>query len=639
MARALMDLTTSRSWWNAAKGDVHRTVLPYVRTVENYQAELFDKFIKLESTYDTNPRTNRHTAGSNLSSRLGRAKSIVTENLIACNVDTVASNVADTDIRARIQTDGADWSHQRTATRLEGYINGLSKLFDVGEKCRIGFKAGAAMKGTGLNKVWIDRFDEVRVTPVPIDNIVVDEVECRDGKPRQLHYRDFFDREDLQAQFPDHAEAIARAQTSGNWRLWAGYRPMQSNEIICIESWRLPIGPVKHPNHIPGRHTLTIDGCDLLDEPYEKTFYPFSKMVWNAPIWGFYGISLAERILPHQNLLNRRNYQINRSLDLKADPTTYVHQGDQNLAVKTVNQIGSIAVYKVALPQTVDHQAVGKETYDSRQEIKNDAYNESGVSRMAAQAVKPAGIDSADGLREYRDQTTQRFSIQEKAFERFWLDTLWLVLDCCRDLGGTKAPDIVKVSKYGNKRIKWSEVDMDDLKIEMVAASTIADTPAGRQQRVVELAQAGVITLDESRELMEHPDITRVLSVYNAMLEDIENTIERILEGEEVVPEPFQNLDVGIKLMQKEYLLIKNNGAPETVLEAMTDWISIAANILNPPPPPPPMGMPGMGPPGPGGPMPGPLGAPPPGMPQGPAAQLGAGAPSFAPAAYAPMQA
>src|SRR6185436_11544954 len=135
-----------------------------------------------------------------------------------------------------------------------------------------------------------------------------------------------------------------------------------------------------------------------------------------------------------------------------------VHQGDQNLAVKTVNQIGSIAVYKVAIPQTVDHQAVGKETYDSRQEIKNDAYNESGVSRMAAQAVKPSGIDSAVGLREYRDQTTQRFSIQEKAFERFWLDTLWLILDCCRDLGGTKAPDIVKVSKYGNRKIKWSEV-------------------------------------------------------------------------------------------------------------------------------------------------------------------------------------
>lgn len=639
MAMPRPDFTTSRSWWNAPKGDVHKIVLPYVRTVENFQAELFDKFCKLESTYDVNPRTNRHSAGSGVMAGVGRAKAIVTENLIACNVDTVASNVADTDIRARIQTDGADWSHQRIAKQLEGYINGLSKLFDVGDKCRIAFKSGAAMKGSGLIKVWIDRFDQIRVTPVPIDNIIVDEVECRDGQPKQLHYRDFFDREDLQAQFPNHADEIARAQTTGNWTLWAGYRPMKSNEVVVLESWRLPIGPKDHPNHIPGRHTLTIDGFDLLDEPYEKPHYPFARMVWNAPIWGFYGISLAERILPHQNLLNRRNYQINRSLDLKADPTTYVHQGDQNLAVKTVNQIGSIAVYKVAKPETVDHQAVGAETYQSRRDIRDDAFNESGVSRMAAQSVKPAGIDSAVGIREWRDSTTQRFSIQEKAFERFWLDVLLLILDCCRDLGGTKAPDIVKVSKYGNRRIKWSEVDMLDLKIELTAASTMSDTPAGRQQRVVELAQAGVISLDESRELMEHPDISRILSLYNAMLEDIENTIERIENGEQVVPEPFQNLDAGIKLLQKEYLLIKDNGAPESVLEGLTDWISIAANILNPPPPPMPgaasaPGMPGPGalPPGPGAMM------PPPGM-MGPAAQLGAGAPAFAPAAYAPMQA
>jgi hypothetical protein len=197
-----MLVTKSRNWWNAKKGEVHSTVLPYVRTVENHQAEIFDKFVKLEATYDTNSRTNRYTAGNNMATRLGRARAIVTENLIASQVDTVAAHVADTDIKVRIQTDGADWSHQRTAKRLELYLNGLSKLFEIGDKCRAGFKAGAAMKGTGINKVWIDQFDQIRVTPVPIDNIVVDELECRDGKPRQLHYRDFYDREDLRRSSP-----------------------------------------------------------------------------------------------------------------------------------------------------------------------------------------------------------------------------------------------------------------------------------------------------------------------------------------------------------------------------------------------------------------------------------------------------
>jgi len=628
-------LTGTKNWWNAKKGECHQVVLPYVRTVENFQAELFDKFCKLESTYDTNPRTNRHIASTNLATRLRPTKAIITENLIATNIDTVAANVADSDVRVRIETDGADWSHQKTAKRLEQYLEGLSKLFDVGEKCRTAFKAGAALKGTGLIKVWIDMFDQIRIANVPIDNIVVDEIECRDGHPRQLHYRDFFDREDLQAQFPEFKDQIARAQSQGNWKTWAGYRPMRSTEVIAIESWRLPIGPRGHKNYIPGRHTLIIDGCDLLDEEYHKPHYPFAVMRWNAPVWGFYGISLAERILPFQNLLNRRNYQINRSLDLKADPTTYVHQGDKDLAVRTTNQIGNIATYKVAIPVTVDHQAVGKETYDDRDNIPRRAAAETGVDQPMQSGNVPSGIESGVGVREVRKTRTQRFSLQENAFEDLWLKTLWLILDACRDLGGTKAPDIVKVTKYGRKRIKWSEVDMDDLKIEMMAASTLGDTPAGRQQRLVELAQAGVITLDESRQLMDHPDIERKLSLYNAMMEHGEYLIERIENGEYLVPSPFENLDVVLKMMHQEYLRIDvgedNGGAPEEILEALSDFMALGAAILNPPPPPQAPATPGGVPGVPQGPV------PPQPMPGMPAPQMAAAGPAFAPGSYAPM--
>jgi len=639
-------LKDGRSWWNAKKGEVHLRLLPYVRTVENFQAEMFDKFVKLAATYDVNPRTNRYTAGGNLRAGLGRTlKAVVTENLIAGQIDTVAANVADTDITVRIQTTGADWAHQRTAKSLEMYVNGLSDLFDVGPKCRSGFKTGAALKGTGFNKVWIDQFDQIQVTPVPVDNIVVDEIEAPNRAPRQLAYRAFFDKEDLQAQFPEYADKIEAAQSSGNWKVWAGYRPMQTHEVVVIHGWRLPIGPKGHERYVPGREALVIDGCDLLDREYDDAYFPFSNVVWNSPSFGFYGISLAERILPHQNLLNRRNYQINRSLDLKADPVTYVHQGDAKLAVQTTNQIGQISVYKVAVPTTVDHQSVGKETYDSVGMIKMSAKEETGVNAMMQHGDVPGGIESGVGVREVRTTRTQRFAIQEKAFERFWLDTLWHIIQCCKKLGGTKAPDILKVTKYGNRRIKWSEVDLDDLKIEMTAASTLGDTPAGRQQRLTELAQAGVITLDESRELMDHPDIGRILSLYNAMIEDIENVIQRIEDGEEnVVPEPYQNLEVGQAMLQKEYLRIKNiPGVPESVLEGLTDWIATAACVLNPPPPPQPAG-PGMPPPmAPGMAQPGlpgqmPPGAPPmgPGMPQGPAAQIAAAAPTFAPGTFAP---
>lgn len=622
-------LAVSKHWWNAPEGSVFSSLLPYVRSVENAQAEMFDKFVKLEASYDTSTRTNRYTSAEALARRIGgTTRAIMTENLIASNVDTVAANVATADVRIRVQTDGADWSHQRLAKWLERYGDGLSELLDVVPKCRVQFKAGAAIKGTGVNKVWVDQFDQLQVTPVAIDNIVVDELEAQNCAPRQLHYRDFYDRDDLMAQYPEYADKIAASQTQGAWHKWAGYRPIESNTLVVIESWRLPIGPKGHARYVPGRHVISIDGCDLLDEEWHKPFFPFAIMRWNAPVFGFYGISLAERILPHQNLLNRRNYQINRSLDRKADPVTYVKQADQNIAAKTVAQIGAVAVYKDTVPTTVDHQAVGQETYANRREIKVDASNEAGTSQDMMSGDVPAGVETGEAVRQVRQTRTKRFSVQEQAFERFVLDTIWLVLDCCKDLGD-KAPVILHVDTYGQTKIPWSKVDMGDLKIQLTAASRLADSEAGRQQRVVELAQAGVITLDESRQLMDHPDIEAKLSMYNAMLESVENAIERILDGEHLTPTPYMNLQACVVMTQRKYLKLdigqeKPGAAPEHILEALSDFIAIAASMLSPPAPPP---MPG---------------APPPGADAGGAPTLPANGPgqgAFAAGAFAPMTA
>ena len=626
-----------KNWWNAEKGAVNKDAMAYVMAVDRLQAPLFDKFVKLESLYDTNPRTNiwqNKTAAEILG--------IVTENVIASNVDTVTASIAATDVRARFMTTDANWDQQRTAKHLEWYADGLSALFDIGEKCRYAFKA-AAIKGTGLNKVYIDEFGDIRVDSVLVDDIVIDEIETRNGMPRQMHYRTLLDREDMKAQFPEYAQEIAEAQMAPgrNWRLWAGYRPVKQNEIVVIESWRLPTGNRNKKGYKPGRHTICIDGCDLLDEEWHKTFFPFAKVTWTRPIRGWYGISLAERIAGIQRALNKRNWQIERTLDQVAQPTMFVQMADAKLAVQTVNRIGNIAVYKAAVPVTPTFPQVNPEVYQSRTDLRASAYEESGVSRMAAQSVKPAGLDSGVAMREYRDQTTQRFAMQEKAFEQFWLDTVWLVIDCCKDLGA-EAPVVNKKTKFGSKRIKWADVDMQDIRVQICAASTISQTPAGREQAVVEWAQAGIISQDEARRLMDHPDLERAMSIYTAALDDIEYTIEALEEGHVVMPEPYQNIKLGVWRIQQEYLRVRDDGAPEEILEALRQWIVQAAAILNPAPP---AAIPASSSAQPSAPQLGAGGPPMSGQPdpnampgfQAPPAVGGAAQGAFAPGTYAPM--
>ena len=125
-----------------------------------------------------------------------------------------------------------------------------------------------------------------------IDDIIVDEGEVRAGAPRQMHQRRLIDRDVLKAAFPDHAEAVGRAQMSGtserDWNYWAEYRPIGSEEIVVIESWYLPIGRKGAKGYVPGRHTIIIDGHDLLDEEWHKAYFPFARFAWIERTKGWY---------------------------------------------------------------------------------------------------------------------------------------------------------------------------------------------------------------------------------------------------------------------------------------------------------------------------------------------------------------
>lgn len=567
----------AQRWWKATEGKVHELAMQYVRAVEREQFSIFNKFERLACLYDPSRGSDE------------REERNISENVVASNVDTVAAVIAATEVRARFMTDDADWGLQRQARHMEWYAEGLSEQLDVDAKCRLAFKMGAALKGTGVIRVYIDAFDEVRVEHVLIDNVIVDEAACRNGAPpREMHFRYTYDKEELKAMFPKHADAIDKATITQfgdsrqhrDRRLWAGYRPIGVEEVVAIESIRIPIGKRGRAGYVPGRHCITIEGLDLLDEEWHKPHFGCAVIRWSERDDGWYGISGAERIAGHQRVLNRRNLQIDRLLDQIAFPTTYVTPANSKIAAQKPNRLGNIAVYVGnEAPKTVFPPAVSPETYKNRDEVKQSADEEFGVSRMASHGTKPAGLESGAALREYRDATTQRFALQEKAYEKLKLDVVWLVMDCCKDLGES-APKIMKRTRFGAREIEWADVDMGDVKVQIAAASMLSRTPAGRTQFVLELAQAGVISQDETRRLLRHPDLERALSIYTEALENIEHAFDMIADGEIVMPEPFMNLKMCVWRGQLQYLQWSDEGGcPEEILEALRQFVVQAAAI------------------------------------------------------------
>jgi hypothetical protein len=551
---------TNESWQKTEKGQAHKLVLEHVQNVERLQFDVFDRFVKLAALYDPNAIPNSDES-------LG----FITENVIATNVDTVQAAIGTADIRARFMTDGGDWSTQRQARHLEWYAEGLTKLHDVDAKCSVAFGKGPGVRGTGVIYVDLNAAkDGFVVEHVLADDMIADNRELRGGgKLRQIHRRCIVDRDDLIDQFPKYKTEITRAYVARTG-LWAGYRPVGENQIVVLYSWHLGAK----------RKCVTIDGCTLLDEKYEEDGFPFARVVWSERDESWYGIGLAERLMGHQRVLNRSNWQVDRLVDRNAVPTTYVRQVDAKLAVKTVNRAGSIAVVNGDWPVTPIPPAISPEVYKRIADTKASASEESGVSRMAAHGTKPGGLDSGAALREYKDQTTQRFATQEKAYEKFKLDVVLLMIGCCKKLG-KKAPVIMRRTRFGAMKIPWAKVDMGDVKVQIAAAATLSRTPAGRTQLVLELAQAGVISQDSARRLMQHPDAERELSLYTAAIENIERCFDDIADGNVVVPEPYMHLKLAVWRGQQQYLIWADDGAPEEVLEVLRDFIVLSADRVS----------------------------------------------------------
>lgn len=560
----------TRMWWKVPRGRVHDAVSAAVRSMEETQGEIFDRFVKLEVLYDPNTPIAHDDDD---------AVANVSENACASNVDALAAAISTTDIRARVMTDGADWKTQRRARHLEWYAEEQKIKLGVMPKCRSAFKE-SEKKGNGLTKTtW--RFGKPLVEHVLVENIVVDPNECRDGRtPKQMHEWVTCDADELMARFPKFEVEIDRARAQGwrqTWRSTARSLVSSNNDVTYLESFRLPVGEKGEPGYRAGRHTIVINGQDLLDEKWEDEIFPYAVIKFTERVTSWYGIGGIERIAGIQRALNKRNWQIERQLEYGALPTTYVRPADANLSVKST-RVGAVAVVKGDYPHTVTPTAVSPETYKSRIDLRESAQNEFGQTSMAVHGAKPPGLDSGIALREFKDQTTTRYALQEAAFEQLVLDTIWLVLWCCKKLGA-KAPVMTRHSRFGSRRIKWSDVDMGDVRVQLQAASNLNRTPAGRMQLVIEFAQAGIISQESARRLLTHPDLESELSLYTAALETVEYALDEIADGRIMMPEPFFNLKMVVWRGQQEYLKWYVDGAPEETLEALRQFIVQAAYI------------------------------------------------------------
>jgi len=535
-----------------------------------------------------------------------RGKKRVTNNVVRSVTDSIHARYAKAKPRAQFLTMAGNWREQRAGRLLTAYVTGVFKDSDIYTAMQAAARDSMIYE-IGMVKVWPDH-DAARIKAEHVDpfEVLVDEREARYGAPQSLYQYRTIARDQLMGMFPEHADKIENAsQTAEPVDQRYGRQRNTIDALQVCEAWHLP----SVTGAGDGRHVIAIRECTLLDEPWERPWFPFVVLRWADPLnsrhgSGWYGHSLVDELYQLQDEFTRITRHIQVGIARVAVPRVLCPAGAEVDNSQWTSEIGGVVTYKGGQPpMIVTGQAFGPEVYNYQNFLRQTMFEQSGQSQLSATSQKPAGLNSGAALMTYQDIESERFILQGQRYEAAFVEAAKIVVDMSRDLYA-KNHDLSVKTKSGKflRSIEWAKIDLDDSRfsIDVFPTSALPTTPEGKLQRISELEAKGYISREQALQLLDYPDLDAFMSTALAAQDEAYERIDRMLDsGVYEAPEPFDNLQLTMQTAQTAYLRRHDLGLSEEECDMLRQLMNDCASMLTPPEPPP-------GPPGPPGPAPGP---------------------------------
>lgn len=547
-------------------------------------------------------------------------------NAVKAVSDTYVAMVTADRPKVSCVTSGGSWELQQKAKMLEQFIEGVLYENHAYRLATL-INYDVVRSGTGIVKICDDRPRQTRIKieRVMPGELLVNADDALYGEPTCMYQVKRFDRLVLQETWPEFADELANGGTDFTTQQTGEqiFSMLLDDYCVVVEAWRLPQG-----ENTPGRHVICCGKVTLLDEEWTRPTFPFEFLYRQQPSEGVWGVSLAQELSGLQLAVNRLLRDIQRAQSLVVghymiDNSTEINTGSISDRIGGfIRYRGSPPIYNAPPPNSDQNIAY-------LQQLWSRCFETIGISQQTAQSQKPAGLNSGKALLVYADIQSQRFKPSYEEYQNWFLRIAKQIIATADEMD-----DSFYVKAAGAKEfqtVKWADIGLDEREfvLKLYPTNALADDLASKLQQVTDMMAAGLIDPKAGKRLLDMPDLDEELSFENASYNLTMKIINQILNGGEYVgPEPYQDLQESLKLMQLAYVKAKLEDVPEERRILLTQWMAQAQAILNPPQPPaPPMpaGAPVQaGPPGaPLGPPPGPPNTgnplPPPGGPLGPA--------------------
>lgn len=511
-------------------------------------------------------------------------------NVVETICETLHARLTSSQVRPQFVTSGGSYKQRRQAEKansfMDGVFYGARVQVDVApDVCddAIGF-------GTGIGYAWVEG-GEVRAERVRPWELLVDEIDGHDRKPRCMYRVRYVDRDVAKTRWPDAASIIERApKPSGDWAI---HDETLSDVILVIEAWRLPTGP----DSGDGVRMIGLENGTIAREEWKHDRFPFAVMRYRRGKSGWYGCGVPKQIEGLQIDINETLLNV-KECHRQSTFRIFVERGAKVNKGHIGNVAGTVLEYDGTPPTFANFQTVNQELYNWIDIQTQRAFARCGVSQLSAQAQLPPGLQNASGkaLRTYINESDSRFVMQLREFEEWHVDLARCIMLALE--GSDEKVTSVHVTKGRVGEVDWRTIRLGEpFVIQTMPASLLPQTVAGRLEAVQEMRSSGLaealgLDAESLQRLLDIPDIAA--EGLTAGRDAVDLVIETMLDsGEPATPDSTLDLNICLRQGVRWYQQLRRDGEDinSEELALLRNWIDQTAELQKPQPgeAPPPM--------------------------------------------------
>jgi len=582
-------------WWLAQDDQaLCAQLLSTTAFLKNYhsarirQASLYSRLFSGKPLYNYLASTS--TLDNSQQMPMGRP----TANVVYSCIDTIVSLITQATPRPVFLTDAGSYEQQRLGKQINSFIEGE---FYRSKTKRLGAEAfrDCCQLGNGFIKVLEKDNRAVHERTLETE-LLVDFNDAYYRKPQALIQTKLCDRGLYAELYPKAEEKVYKA-AGGTVDSSPQSIETVSDHFIISEGWHLPSGK----DAKDGRHTIVCSEGVILDEDWDKDFFPFAKLDYNQNTVGWFAQGLAEILFPTQMEIYKMLIIASQSIEMTGVPKIIISELSKVLETAFNNNISSIIKVKsmAEAPQFVNATSNNQEIYDYIKWLIDNAYQMSGVSAMAAQAKKAAGVQSGEAVRELNDLQSARFAALERRYYDFYPDLAYLTFDKACDIARREGKySTIYPGRHGIEKLDFPKAALllkDNFVIQCFNEASLPRDPAGRQARLSEMLAAGEIDKNEFRKMSNFPDLEQSDQLAVALEDRILHDLDEIIDtGKPVMPDPFMldPTDMATRITVQTINKYAVTDLEEAKKEKLRDYFSQIQVLKQTATPPPPMPAP-----------------------------------------------